>query len=384
MGEEMNSRQRLETALNHQEPDRVPNDLGGAVTGITAGANEALTACLGLPGDSPVVDRVQQLVRPSEALLDRLCVDTRYVYLSPPQDGGEIELPGDIYQDEFGVRRRAAINEDGRLLYYDFTGEPPLARAETVADIARYPWPDPHDPARYEGLGERVRQVVETTGKAVIVNAIASIFELSWYLRGYAQFYMDLITDPTLVEALLTAAREYQMAQVEEILDRAGQHVSVVLTGSDLGTQRAPSLSPSVYRWLVWPHYRQLWDMIKRKTNAKIFYHSCGSIYPMIPFLVEGGVDILHPIQARAANMEDRKRLKQEFGRDLTFWGGFDQQGVLAFGSVEQVREEAKRLLDDFMPGGGYVFVSGHNIQTGVPPENVLALYDTIHEYGRY
>ena len=120
-------------------------------------------------------------------------MDTRYVYLSPPQDGGEIELPGDIYQDEFGVRRRAAINEDGRLLYYDFTGEPPLARAETVADIARYPWPDPHDPARYEGLGERVRQVVETTGKAVIVNAIASIFELSWYLRGYAQFYMDLI-----------------------------------------------------------------------------------------------------------------------------------------------------------------------------------------------
>jgi len=380
----MDSRQRLEIALNHQEPDRVPIDLGGVVTGITVGANEALTAYLGLPGNSPVVDRVQQLARPNEALLDRLCVDTRYVYLSPPQNGGDIELSDDLYQDEFGVQRKAAINEEGRLLYYDFTGEPPLAHAETAADIARYTWPDPHDAARYEGLVERVRQVVETTNKAVIVNVIASIFELSWYLRGYTQFYIDLATDPALIDALLSATLEYQMAQVEEILHRVGKYVSVVLTGSDLGTQRAPSLSPTVYRRLVWPHYRQLWDLIKRKTNAKIFYHSCGSIYPMISYLVEGGVDILHPIQVKAANMEDRKRLKEEFGRDLTFWGGFDQQEVLAFGTVEQVREEAKRLLDDFMPGGGYVFVSGHNIQTGVPPENVLALYDTIHEYGRY
>lgn len=384
MGEKLNSRQRLEMALSHQEPDRVPIDLGGVVTGITAGANEALTTYLGLPGDNPVVDRVQQLVCPNEALLDRLCVDTRYVYLSPPRNADDVELPDNSYKDEFGVQRTAAINEDGRLLYYDFTGEPPLARAETAADIARYLWPDPHDATRYAGLAERVRHVVETTDKAVIVNTIASIFELSWYLRGYTQFYIDLATNPTLIDALLTATREYQMAQVEEILDRVGQCVSVVLTGSDLGTQRAPSLSPAMYRRLVWPHYKQLWGMIKRKTNAKVFYHSCGSIYPMIPFLVEGGVDILHPIQVKAANMADRKRLKKEFGRDLTFWGGFDQQEVLAFGSIEQVREEAKRLLDDFMPDGGYVFVSGHNIQTGVPPENIIALHDAVREYGRY
>ena len=124
--------------------------------------------------------------------------------------------------------------------------------------------------------------------------------------------------------------------------------------------------------------------MIKRKTNAKIFYHSCGSIYPMIPHLIEGGVDALHPIQVKAADMEDRKRLKREFGKDITFWGGFDQQEMLAFRSADEVRDEAKRLLDDFMPGGGFVFISGHNIQYGVPPENVMALYDTVIEYGKY
>jgi uroporphyrinogen decarboxylase len=380
----MNSRQRLELALNHQEPDRVPMDLGSLVSGITAGAHEAVSARLGFATEAEVVDRVQQVVRPSDALLDRFHVDTCYLYINASRGWRDIELPDDTYQDEFGVRRTAAINEDGRLLYYDFTGEAPLADAETPADIARFQWPDPHDPARYAGLAERARHAFEQTDKAIIVNAIASIFEFSWYLRGFMQFYMDLVSDPALAEALLAAMRDYQMAMFEEILDRVGPYVSVVLTGSDLGTQRAPTMSPEVYRRLVWPHYQQLWALIKRKTRAKIFYHSCGSILPMIPLLIEGGVDILHPIQVKAAHMGDRQRLKREFGTDLTFWGGFDQQEVLAFGSVETVRAEARRLLDDFMPGGGYVFVSGHNIQSGVPAENVIALYDTIYEHGVY
>ncbi len=380
----MKPRERLEAALNHQEPDRVPIDLGSIVSGITSGANEALTNYLGIESDDTIVDRIQQLVRPTEALLNRLQVDTRYVYISASRDWKDIELPDHTYEDEFGVRRKAAFTPDGRLLYYDFVGKPPLADAQTPADIAKFKWPDPHDPARYAGLEERVKKAYEETDYGVIVNAIASIFEFSWYLRGYMPFYMDLAANPPMIEALLSAMREFQMAMFGEILDRVGPYVSVVLTGSDLGTQRAPSMSPNTYKKLVWPHYKQLWDMIKSKTKAKIFYHSCGSIYPMIPYLIEGGIDALHPIQVKAANMEDRKRLKREFGKDITFWGGFDQQEMLAFRSADEVRDEAKRLLDDFMPGGGFVFISGHNIQHGVPPENIMALYDTVIEHGKY
>ena len=204
------------------------------------------------------------------------------------------------------------------------------------------------------------------------------------HLRGYVNFMQDLLLNPKLAEALLDAMLEFQSALMDELLTRAGDYVSVVMTGSDLGTQHGPAMSPDVYRSIVWPRYQKLWDLIKSKSDAKIFYHTCGSIIPFIPLLIEGGDDAIHPVQPKANGMGDRKQLKREFGSDVTFWGGFDQQEVLPFGTPEQVREEAKKLLDDFMPGGGFVFASGHNIQADVPPENVLALFDTVFEYGKY
>lgn len=379
----MNSRERLEITLNHKEPDKVPIDLGGIVTGITTGANESLKSYLGIQSDDPVVDRVQQLANPGNAILERLDVDTRYIYLQASRDWQDIELPDDTYQDEFGVIRKAAYNPDGWLLYYDHAGHP-LGDAETVADLAKFKWPDPHDAARYEGIEEAARKMSEETEYAIMANVIASIFEFSWYLRGYMRFFEDVILNPEMISALLEMMGEYQRALMGEVLDRIGPYLSVVMTGSDLGTQRAPVMSPEAYKKLVWPEYKKLWDLIKSKTDAKIFYHSCGSLYPMIPYLIEGGVDILHPIQPLAAEMGDRERLKNEFGKQLTFWGGFDQQHVLPHGTPEEVREETKRLLDAFMPGGGFVFAAGHNIQIDVPPENVIALFDTVREYGVY
>jgi uroporphyrinogen decarboxylase len=379
----MNSRERLETSLNHKEPDQVPIDLGGIVTGITTGANESVKSLLGIESNDPVVDRVQQLANPSDAVLERLDVDTRYIYLQASRDWQDIELPDDTYQDEFGVIRKAAYNPDGWLLYYDHAGHP-LGDAETVTDLAKFKWPDPHDAARYEGIEEAARKMSEETDYAVMANVIASIFEFSWYLRGYMRFFEDVILNPEMISALLEMMGEYQRALMGEVLDRIGPYISVVMTGSDLGTQRAPVLSPEAYMKLVWPEYKKLWDLIKSKTDAKIFYHSCGSLFPMIPFLIEGGVDILHPVQPLAAEMGDRERLKNEFGEQLTFWGGFDQQHILPHGTPEEVREETKKLLDAFMPGGGFVFAAGHNIQIDVPPENVITLFDTVREYGVY
>jgi uroporphyrinogen decarboxylase len=380
----MNSRERLAVSLAHREPDRVPIDVGSIVTGITTSANDALKAYLGTVSDDPVVDRIQQLARPCEPILQRLRVDTRYLYLSASRDWKDIELPDSSYRDEFGVQRKAAFADDGRLLYYDFAGKPPLADAETVADIAKFRWPDPHDPTRYAGLAEGARDLYENTTHAVMANAIGSIMEFSWYLRGYMQFFMDLKQNPRLVEALLDAMLEYQTALFDEILSRVGKYLSVVMTGSDLGTQRAPVMSEERYTTIVLPRYRKLLRSIKAKTDAKIFYHSCGSLYPLIKHLIDAGIDALHPVQPMAGGMGDRKKLKREFGDLLTFWGGFDQQQVLPFGTPEQVREETRKLLDDFMPGGGFVFAAGHNIQRGVPPENVLALFDTAYEHGKY
>jgi uroporphyrinogen decarboxylase len=379
----MNSRERLEITLNYKEPDKVPIDLGGIVTGITTGANESLKSSLGIESNDPVVDRVQQLANPSDAVLERLDVDTRYIYLQASRDWQDIELPDDTYQDEFGVIRKAAYNPDGWLLYYDHAGHP-LGDAETVTDLAKFKWPDPHDAARYEGIEEAARKMSEETDYAVMANVIASIFEFSWYLRGYMRFFEDVILNPEMISALLEMMGEYQRALMGEVLDRIGPYISVVMTGSDLGTQRAPVMSPEAYKKLVWPEYKKLWDLIKSKTDAKIFYHSCGSLFPMIPFLIEGGVDILHPVQPLAAEMGDRERLKNEFGEQLTFWGGFDQQHILPHGTPEEVREETKKLLDAFMPGGGFVFAAGHNIQIDVPPENVITLFDTVREYGVY
>ncbi len=379
----MDPRERFVATLEHREPDRVPIDLGGMVTGITTGASQTLKAHLGITDPDELADRVQQLAQPHPTILERLRVDSRYLYLRASRDWQDIELPDDTFEDEFGIRRQAAFRPDGHLLYYDFVGHP-LGEARTIEDVARFPWPDPHDPARYEGLAEAARALAEGTDKAVSLNLIASVFEFSWYLRGYVGFLEDLLTEPRLAEAQLDAMLEYQTALLGEVLDRMGPYLTFVMTGSDLGTQRAPMMDPEVYRRIIWPRYRKLWGFIHERSAAKVFYHSCGSIAPMIRMLIEGGVDAVHPVQPAADGMGDRARLKREFGSDITFWGGFDQQHTLPFGTPDEVRTEARRLLDAFMPGGGFVFAAGHNIQADVPPENVLALFDTVHEYGVY
>jgi uroporphyrinogen decarboxylase len=360
----------------------VPIDLGGMVTGISTGASANLKVHLGIDEPDEIADRVQQLAIPHSEILDRLHVDSRYLYLRASRDWKDVELTEDTYRDEFGIVRQAAIRPDGHLLYYDFIGHP-LSEARTVEELARYQWPDPHDPARYAGLKE-AGQAIRDSDQALGVNIIASLFEFSWYLRGYVGFLEDLLTNRKLAEAQLDAMLEYQMALVGEVLDRVGPHATFINTGSDLGTQRAPMINPEVYREVIWPRYRQLWDFIHSRTQAKIFYHSCGSIVPLIPMLIDGGVDAIHPVQPRAEGMGDREMLKREFGADITFWGAFDQQDTLPFGTPDEVRSAARELFDTFMPGGGFVFAAGHNIQADVPPKNILALFDAADEFGRY
>jgi uroporphyrinogen decarboxylase len=195
---------------------------------------------------------------------------------------------------------------------------------------------------------------------------------------------MDLAGDPAFATALLAKLVEAHIRRLEQILPAVEGYVQVIQVGDDLGMQDGPQLSPRLYRQVVKPWHKKLYQYIKEHTSARLFLHACGSVYAFIPDFIEMGVDILNPVQVSARDM-DTKRLKQAFGKDITFWGGgCDTQKVLPFGTPAEVREEVKRRIDDLAPGGGFVFNQVHNIQAGVPPENIMAMYEAVHDFGGY
>ena len=374
----MTPQERVLTALRHEEPDRVPIDMGTPVTSIHVRAYVALREHLGLPRRQPaILDAMQQAAVVEEDVLERFRVDTRQVFLKPSRPWQR--LAEGLFVDEWGVRYRPSA--DGN--YYDMCAHP-LAQA-TLADLESFPWPDPDDPVRYEGLAESARRLRETTGFAIVLNGFGeALFGLPSWVRGHAQFYMDLVSDTRFVEALLDRFLDFALRLAENALDRIGSHVDVVRIADDLGSERGPLVSPQTYRALIKPRQKKLYDLIKRKSGARILLHSCGSVRDLIDDFVEIGVDALNPIQVAARGMDTRE-LKQRFGDRISFWGGgCDTQRVLPFGSAEDVRREVARRVADLSPGGGFVFTPVHNIQFDVSPEKVCALYDAAAQYGTY
>jgi uroporphyrinogen decarboxylase len=384
--ETMTPRQRLLKALHHEIPDRVPIDLGGNQTGIHKNAYLKLARHLGYPDEIEIMDAVQQLARPSERLLARLHVDTRYVAAGPASSwkGGIIktERGGRVWHDltdEFGVRWSMPDDEP---LYMDITLHP-LAQA-TVKDIPEYPWPKGDDPSRFAGLRERALHLRKDTPYAVVSGISGVIYETCWYLRGLERWFVDLMTDPGFCEAVLDQTLKYWLDWFRLFLDEAGDIVDVIMIGDDLAGQQGPLFNPAIYRRLVKPRQRRLVEYIRSRTRAKIWYHTCGSCAAFIPDLLENGIHILNPVQTSASRMEPVE-LKTRFGRDLVFWGGgCDSQRVLPRGTPSEVAREVRRNLEAFKPGGGYVFSGIHNIQGEVPPENIEVLFDAAFEYGFY
>lgn len=382
----MTSRQRLLAALNHEQPDRVPVDLGGNQTGIHRLAYQALLDHLGIRDEPVVVDAVQQLVRPCEAVLERLHVDTRHIAAGPAAGfNGRIvqnERGGRVWHDlvdEFGVRWSMP---DDHPLYMDITFSP-LADA-TLADLADYPWPRGDDPGRFVGLRERALTIRRETPYAVVSGISGVVYEICWYMRGLEQWYADMLTQPEFCEAMLDQTLKFWMDWFRAFLDECGDVVDVIMIGDDLAGQKGPLFRPEFYRSVVKPRHKRLVQYIRSRTRAKIWYHTCGACAAYIPDLLDNGVDILNPVQIGAAGMAPAL-LKKQFGDRLVFWGGaIDSQHVLPFAAPDVVRDHVRRNLEVWKPGGGYVFNSVHNIQAGVPPENVVALYDAAYEFGSY
>jgi len=382
----LTSRQRVLAALDHRAPDRVPIDLGGNQTGIHRVAYQRLIDLLGYDEEVNIMDLVQQLAMPSEKVLERLHVDTRWVFAGAPDSfkGGVVgnERGGRMWQDftdEFGVTW--SMPEDSPL-FFDISYLP-LAD-KTLDQIKAYPFPKGGEPSRFAGMRERALKIRNETPYAVVSGISGVVYEICWYMRGLENLLIDMMEQPEVLETIIDRTLEFWLDYFKVFLDEMSDVVDVIAIGDDLAAQHGPLFPPRIYRSIVKPRHKRLVSYIKSRTRAKVWYHSCGALTEYIPDLIDNGVDIINPVQISAAGMEPGG-LKERFGNSVNFWGGgIDAQHVLPTAKPEVVREEVRKNLAAFMPGGGYVFNNVHNIQADVPPENILALFDSAWEFGKY
>lgn len=401
----MKSRERILCALNHEEADRVPIDFGAfRSSGIHIGTYAKLRVHLGLePGKPRLYDLMQQLAEPDNDILDRFHADVVQVHNLRPSftvpidawkestlpDGTPIMVPEDLNPVKtedgcFEIRENgtpvARMTPGG--LYFDLVHHP-LEKAETEADLdSFFPQPEVTD----EEIDFIVQQAQEhrKTDRAVLYCFGGNIIEGGQGLMGLMSYLMNVAANPDLIAALGERLTDMYIRNLKRLLPALGDTIDVISCGDDLGVQRGLQISKEDYQKLIKPYHRKVYGYIRENTGARLFLHSCGAIEPLIPDLIEAGVQILNPVQFSAKGMELSK-LKERYGTDLVFWGGgCDTQKTLPYGTPDEVRREAAENISIMKPGGGFVFTQVHNILQNVPAENVAALYDTAYETGTY
>lgn len=380
----MKGRERVLTALNHKEPDRIPIDIGGSgACGIDIVAYKNLINYLGLDVQNkvkPINNIGEQLASVDERVFQYLGVDVRPLRLRGLSKLSEIieKEDGFYYIDEWQKKLKMPKKRGHSFDIVEY----PLNNI----NYSDYQWPNPRDPRRYKGLTELADYYLhETDTSLIFTGALGNGFlQMGAQLFGFERWFLMLASEPKIVEKFLDRYLEFKLDFWDALLSRIGRKVDVVSELDDLGTQNAPFISLDMYRKYIKPRQKKLFSFIKKKTNAKLFFHSDGSIYDFIPDLIEVGVDILNPIQYSAAKMDTRK-LKEEFGNELVFWGGgIDTQKILPFGSKKEIRDEVKKRIDDLAPGGGFIFATVHTIQPEVPPENIVTMLEAFREHAWY
>jgi len=384
------SYERIKTSLEHKEPDRVPFDLGGTVlTGMNKHCYVRLREYLGMRNkEIEVCDVIQQLARIDDDIIERLNVDVKCVDPNLPTKKGlskDIQKIGDYYilTDEWGIGWRMPVSGGH---YFDMFIHP-LADADTEDDIKSFKWPNPIDSSRFSTLKDRADRYVKEQKRAYILGRqYAGIWETALWMCGFEKFFCDMVLNKSFAHALMEKITELKIQYWDKALETVGDNVLIVSEADDLATQNSLLSSVELYEEMVHPYHKRLYEFIKKKAKNKIyiFYHTCGAVKPLIPYLIEEGVDILNPVQVNAADM-DTKVLKKEFGKDITFWGGgIDTQYILPYGTPQQIKEEVKRRIDDLAVGGGFIFAAVHNVQHDVPPQNFMAMWEALETYGIY
>ncbi len=365
----MNSLERVRTCFDHREPDRVPVDFGGWLSGIKKSAHDRLSEYLGIGAGQ------WQVYDPGEALQERFGADFRRVTPATPEYAATRTNPDGSFTNEWGITR-VMENEDDQIVGF------PLKEADLAA-LESFPWPDASGRGRYDRVAAEAR-AIRARGFAVSAQPdMNGVFELACWLCGFDRILMDMAMDPDFIHALFERITRIQERFAANYYSKLGAEVDMVQLGDDFGTQNGPFFSPEMYREAIVPYQRRYHQAIRAGTPARIFHHSCGSVYRLLEDMIEAGVQVLNPVQTNAAEM-DLATLKKEFGSRLVFHGGINVQTVLPRGTPGQVRDEVKRVLDALAPGGGYVLAPSHNIQGDTPPENVVAMFEAALEYGRY
>lgn len=361
----MNSKERVLTALSHQEPDRVPCDCW-----MTPDVSERLQAHLGLSSH--------------EELLRFFGVDLRYV-MGPSYVGQEFRThPDGTVEDLWGVRRRVmTVEREGYQFTYKHVAVAPLARMETVADVEGYDhWPSPDwwdystvaaDCEQYDGYavvnaGDRLDRTAQ--------------FKPMMYLRGMEQAYIDLVENPKIAEAIISHIRDYFLEYNRRVFEAARGKIDVFMMGDDFGTQKGMMMDLATWRRFFKPNFAAYIELAHRY-GMKVMHHTCGAVRELIPEFIECGLDILQSLQPRAAGM-NLAELKREFGRHICFHGSIDIQQTLPHGTPSDVRDMVQRQMEAGKPGGGFIISTAHNIPPETPTENVIALFEAYKEFGGY
>lgn len=410
----MTGRERILAAINHKQTSRVPIDLGSTPSsGISAIAYGNLKRHLGIgSGKTQVYDVVQQLAQPEPCILDQFnvdVVDLGRTFNVQPSDWYDIVL-ADGQPAQYPTSFRPERQPDGS--WHAFKDGELLAKmpvGATFFDQACFPWEDGwpddfstldmdmgkvlwstfvhspwdhwNDPGFWDTLRANAIALRESSDRAIMVVCGCNLFEWGTFLRRIDNFMMDLVLEEARVEALLDALMERHLATLHKVCSAVGDVVDVLRFGDDLGMDNGPFMAPDTYRKLFKKHHTALNAYVHENSGMKTFLHSCGSIYKLMPDLIEAGYDVINPVQINSADMEPEK-LKAEFGDDICFWGGgCDTRTVLNRGTPEEVKDHVKRNLDILMPGGGFVFNTVHNIMPDVPPENVVAMFEAVEAF---
>lgn len=402
----LTSRERVRMALNHEEPDKIPIDFGGMrSSGISAiGYNKLKKHLKMTDGATKVYDVFQQLAEPEEKLMKRMGADVIQLHRLRPTFGLDIrEWKESILQDGSNCRVPKDFNpitnkdegldivKDGTVIarmpkdgfYFDQIHHP-YADVQTKEDIDKIPMEKITD-EELEYLRKTAKILYEKTDYAILGAFGGNILESGQIDWGYERFYMELALNPELVHYYLQKLTDVYLYNLEKYLNAVGQYIDIIQFGDDLGTQENLQLSVNMYREMIKPYHKAQFQYVQQNyPNVKVLFHSCGAIYNIIPDLIDAGVQALNPIQLSAKGM-DPVKLKEEFGKDLVFWGGgVDTQQTVTSGTVEDIQNEVKQQIEIFASGGGFVFTQVHNIQSDIEPEKVLAIYDSAIKFRDY
>ncbi len=376
----MNPRERFHAAMNHQPTDRVLIDYGKHIGSFHRNAYVKLREYLPdvpMHDGSKILDRMAQNVVLDQALCQRLGIDFRWIV---PHWVGVTDVtidgvPG--YVDMWHTPHK--WTDVGN--YFAIHAQPLGKEDLTIADVNAFDWPPANNPAMFAGLREQAKQLSENTQYVVGGDGIkVGILQTSSQLRGYDKLFTDFALNPDLAHALLNKLSATINEMYYHYLKTIGEYIQVVVITDDQGTQNSLMVSPKMFRAFIKPYLKSQIETIKNTANVKVLMHCDGAIAPIIPDLIEIGVDILNPIQTVVKGLADTRALKEKFGKQICFHGSIDVQQVLPNATVEGVRKEVRKRIGDLGTDGGFILAPCHNINIDIPPANVVALFDTAQE----